>query len=621
MRRHFKNIDFDEVISDSLSASEFKLVEQPIKERIFTVFIVLTLITAVILCVRLIDLAGLRGSEYLERAQANIHQNIPLIAPRGTILDREGKAISHNEQVFAVFLDTGRMIQAGENEAVLTAAQNILGMGADKIIDLFRGADLEKMPDIIIANDITREQAIAIENLSLKSLNVEQSYKRNYDNPAYSHLIGYVGLVSGSDLRSNEELVLNDYIGRMGLEMQYDSLLRGTNGKVTIFRNSMGEIEEVVRTQEPVQGENLTTTIDGELQEYFYTRMAQALLSLGRTSGAGIALDPRNGDVLALISFPSFNANHLSDYLEQDTRPLFNRAVSGVYNPGSTIKPLHAAAALHEGVITPEDTIYSAGYIEIPNPYNPSLASRFVDWKAHGWVDAHSALARSSNVYFYVVGGGFQERTGLGIERLNRYWCKFGLDETTGIDIPGEAVGFLPTADEKEKRTGEIWRIGDTYNVAIGQGDLSVTPLRLLTAVSAIANGGIAYVPHIKAGLEKEVLLDIEDMASALAEVRRGMRDAVEEDYGTANLLNAIPMVIGAKTGSAQVADNTKTNALITAYASRDASSLPEIAILILVEDAREGSLNTVPVAKDILQWYYDNRVNTQSDEEGEKTA
>jgi len=193
------------------------------------------------------------------------------------------------------------------------------------------------------------------------------------------------------------------------------------------------------------------------------------------------------------------------------------------------------------------------------------------------------------------------------------------MDETTGIDLPGEAIGFLPTPDEKEERTGEIWRIGDTYNVSIGQGDFAVTPMRLITAISAIANSGVAYIPHIKEIPERQVLLDISDMASALAEVRHGMMDAVEKDYGTANLLKTIPMVIGAKTGSAQVADNTKTNAIVTAYASRDMNSLPEIAILVIVEDAREGSLNTVPIAKDVLQWYYDERVNIQSDEEGKE--
>jgi penicillin-binding protein 2 len=396
--------------------------------------------------------------------------------------------------------------------------------------------------------------------------------------------------------------------------MQYDDLLRGKNGAVAIFRNSTGNVEEIIRTEEPVQGATLKTTVDAELQEFFYSRMLQALLSLGRTSGAGIALNPQNGDILALISFPSFDGDNVSEFLNKGGRPLFNRAVSGVYSPGSTIKPIHAAAALQESVVSPGDQIYSAGYIEIPNPYNPTAVSRFVDWKAHGWVDVYSALARSSNVYFYVIGGGFKDQLGLGIARLYKYWQKFDLDEPTGIDVPGEAVGFLPTPEEKEERTGEIWRVGDTYNVSIGQGDLGITPLRLITAVSAIANGGPAYTPHIREIPEKQVLLDIKDMAPALAEVRRGMADAVKKDYGTANLLKTVPMLVGAKTGSAQVAGKTKTNALITAYASRDENTPPEIAILILVEDAREGSLNTVPVARDILQWYYDNRVVSKID-------
>jgi penicillin-binding protein 2 len=620
MKRRAKNVNFDEIISDSLSSSKFNLVEQPLKRRVFFFFTISTLIVAGIFSIRVVVMSGFKSNDYFERAQANIYQSIPLIAPRGIILDRNGIAISRNEPVFAVFLDINQMVKVGETEAVLNAGRNILGIERNKVMDLVQSTDFENIADIIIANDITREQAIAVESLALRSLNIEQSYKRDCSNLAYAHLTGYVGLVSGSDLRSDEQFVLNDYIGRMGLEMQYDSSLRGVNGRVTIYRNSVGEIEEIARTKEPIQGESLETTIDAELQEYFYSRMVQTLLSLGRTSGAGIAINPQNGDILALVSLPSFDGNNVSDYLDKSTQPLFNRAVSGVYSPGSTIKPIHAAAALYEGVVVPSDQIFSAGYIEIPNPYNPSAASRFVDWKPHGWVDVYSALARSSNVYFYVVGGGFQDWTGLGIERLNKYWRKFGFDEVTGIDLPGEAVGFLPTPDEKEKRTEEIWRIGDTYNVSIGQGDLTITPLRLITAISAIANGGVAYVPHIKETPNKQVLLDIKDMASALIEVRRGMMDAVNKDYGTANLLKTVPMIIGAKTGSAQVASKTKTNALITAYASKDINSSPEIVILVLVEDAREGSLNAVPVAKDVLQWYYDNRISVQPDDQsGEK--
>ena len=610
-RYRTRRIDLDEVISDSLSGSEFNLVERPISRSVFYWLIVASILIFFIVFLRVGFMSGVKGSAYKLRSQDNIHQTIPLIAPRGVIVDRNGEPLVRNEPIFSVFLHVDQMVKNDEEEKVLEATQDILGVEQEKIFQLIQGTNLEGVSDIIIATEITREQVIAIEALGLKSLNVEQSFKREYINPAFSHLVGYTGLVSKEDLVHNDNLVLNDSIGRSGLETQYDELLRGENGRVTIFSDSSGEIGEIARTREPISGEELKTTIDAELQEYFYTRMLSGLISLGRTSGAGLIIDPRNGEVLSLLSFPSYDGNNVAQYLESSNRPLFNRAISGVYSPGSTIKPIHASAALNEGIVQPQDQFYSAGYIEIPNPYNPDAPSRFVDWKAHGWVDVYSAIARSSNVYFYIVGGGFQDQEGLGIDRLNKYWEKFGLNKPTGIDMPGESVGFLPTPQEKEDRTGDIWRIGDTYNVSIGQGDLGISPTRLLSSIAAIANGGIAYTPHLLLDQKPKVMLDITDMSKALGDVRQGMRDGVLKDYGTSYLLIDIPMSIGGKTGSAQVSGNTKTNALFVGYAAKDQNSIPEIAILVLIEDAREGSLNTVPIARDVLRWYYENRIKS----------
>ncbi|MDP3953476.1 MAG: penicillin-binding transpeptidase domain-containing protein [bacterium] len=617
-RKRYRNskIDLDEVISDSMSQSEFSLVESPIGQRVFYWLLIASVAVFAIVFLRVGYMSVVKGQAYKTRSQDNLHQTIPLIAPRGDITDRHGEPLVRNQPVFSVFLQIDQMVKNNEQEAVLKATHDILGVGEDKVIKLIQDTNLEDVSDIIIATDITRDQVLAVESQGLKSLNVEQSFKREYLGVALSHIVGYTGLVSDEDLEHNDKLVLNDNIGRGGLELYYDDLLRGENGRVTILSNSTGEVAEVLRTKDPIPGNALKTTIDKELQEYFYTRMISGLVSLGRTSGVGLAIDPRNGEVLALLSFPSYDGNEVGDYLTDPNRPLFNRAVAGVYNPGSTIKPLHAVAALNEGIVSPNSQFYSAGFIEIPNPFNPSLPSRFVDWKAHGWVNVYSALARSSNVYFYIIGGGFQDQIGLGIERLGEYWRKFGLGQPTGIDLPGESSGFLPDPEEKEERTGDIWRVGDTYNVSIGQGDLAITPLRLLSAIAAIGNGGIAYVPHLSLESGPRVLLDITDMGSALLEVRRGLKDAATKEYGTANLLLEVPMDIGAKTGSAQVSGNTKTNALIIAYGARDEVSPPEIAILVLVEDAREGSLNTVPIARDVLRWYYEHRIQDSVQEE-----
>jgi len=325
---------------------------------------------------------------------------------------------------------------------------------------------------------------------------------------------------------------------------------------------------------------------------------------------------------LALFSIPSFDTGQIHRFLKLENQPLFNRAIGGLYNPGSTIKPLVATAALVEKIINPQEQIYSAGFIEIPNPYFPNLPSRFLDWKPHGWVDLYSALARSSNIYFYEVGGGFPgQRIGLGIEKLKQWWQKFRLAEKSGIDLIGEERGVLPDPQWMQKVKNRRWLLGDTYNVSIGQGDLLITPIELLNYISAIANGGKFYKPRIaKAVLdengkilfqnESQILGDLSSIIDgAVNEVKKGMEDAVNKPYGTANLLADLPFKIAAKTGSAQTDNNTKVNAFFVGYAPADN---PQIAILILIENAREGSLNTIPVAKDVLAWYYKNRLVNQ---------
>lgn len=600
-----RRIDFDQVISDTMSEFEFRAVERPLQQISSYIVFGLAALIAVVFLGRVLFIIGIDGDRYTKRSNANINQEIPLIAPRGIIVDRYDNPLVDNLAVFSVFLRVDEMIRQGEEDAVLSAAENMLGLDRNEVLKLVHTTDLESYTDIILTRDVHRDTVIELEALNLSSLIVESNFERSYDDPALSHIVGYVGLVDSEDLIENDDLVLNDIIGRAGLEYQYDDVLRGQNGAVSIFKNAVGDVEKIERSSEPIAGEKLKTTIDLEFQKYFYKRMQQGLASLERTSGLGLAINPQNGEVLALISLPSYDANNISEYLVDSDRPLFNRVVSGLYSPGSTIKPIHAVAALNENVVNPSKEIYSAGYIELPNPYNPDNPSRFVDWKPHGWVDVHSAIARSSNVYFYVIGGGFEDVTGLGIERLRKYWETFGLNQKTGIDLPSESEGLLPSPEKKEEATGSFWRVGDTYNVAIGQGDLQITPLELLNAISAISTGGKAYIPHVKED-DSKVLYDLSYLGQNIREAQIGMEDAVTKDYGTARLINSVPMSVAAKTGSAQTTGNTKTNALVVGYAPTEN---PEIAILVLIEDAREGSLNAVPIARDVFQWYYDNRI------------
>lgn len=331
-------------------------------------------------------------------------------------------------------------------------------------------------------------------------------------------------------------------------------------------------------------------------------------------------MNPQNGEILALINFPVFDNNLLSSggnnsekqtILSSRDQPLFSRAVSGLYSPGSTIKPLVGVAGLKEGVITPTKEIFSPGYIDIPNPYNPDQPTRYLDWRYQGYVNMASAIAQSSDVYFYEVGGGGPDSVGLGITRLRQWWQKFNFGNLTGIDLPGEAKGFLPSPEWKEKKTSSPWLLGDTYNVSIGQGDLLLTPIQLLNYISVIANGGKIYQPMINKNAEHRILGDLSYLAPEFQEVRKGMRLVATSKLSSANSLGSLPFAVEGKTGTAQINNNQQENAFFVGYTSDTPDGGPQIAVLVLVENSREGSLNAIPIAKDVLNWYYWNRIKT----------
>jgi penicillin-binding protein 2 len=589
------------------ATSKAHLREVPLNRRGLVLVFTFAVVIFLFFLIRFLYLGFWNHEFYSARAIRNVSGSEIKPAPRGVIYDRFENLLVENAPSFNVVL-IPRELPKDEKlrEEAVKKASELAGRESEELILEINARDWSRADRLILVSDATQEQLVEFETQKISGVKLEPGFRRSVKTGA-AHIVGYTGLVNAKDLASNQSLVHQDLIGRTGLEAQYDDVLRGENGEEVIFR---GEAQDKRTLKEAVPGKNLKTFIDGEFQEFLRTRLSQALKDLGRDSGAALALNPQNGEVLALVSFPDFDANKISAALKIPNQPLFNRIVSGRYNPGSTIKPLVASAALAEGVATPQTNIYSAGFIEIPNPYQPDKPSRFVEFNNHvyGWVDVPEALAKSSNVFFYAVGGGFERQVGLGIWKIKEWWQKFRLDQPTGIDLPSEAVGFLPDPEWKEKTTGQPWRLGDTYNVAIGQGDFSITPLELLNYISAIANGGKLNKLRV-VDPEPEVLKDLtSELNPVLSYVRRGMKDAVEKDYGTAYLLHTLPFEVGAKTGSAQVENNSKTNAFFVGFAPFEN---PEVAILILIENAREGSSNTVPVAKDAFLWYYDHRLKT----------
>lgn len=605
-----EELNIEEILQDE--RSDIRTLESSLGSGVFYAFYLTVLVTAGILIIRVLMLGVGREEFYSRRALANVNKEVYLAAPRGVIYDRFKNILAKNEPSFSVSL---KLTEFRDHQAaIITFLKESIGITVSDINEAIKLANFEESDLVIVTTNLSEDDIIKLKAEEIPGLYIEDDFRRIYPyNNALAHVIGYVDA---------------DGAPRSGLEVSHNSTLQGKNGALVRQYNAEGKILDHKELRRSLAGKDVNTTLDAEFQAYFEKRLLQGLAALNRVSGVGIAVDPRNGEVLSLISVPAFDPNIFtrrgdetlqrvkSELLTSENKPLFNRAISGIYNPGSTVKPLVAVAALAENVISPSKKILSKGYIEIPNPFHPDTPSRFLDWMAHGWVDVRSALARSSNVYFYAVGGGFpagggseiggENMTGLGIKRLIKWWQMFGFGAKTGIDLLGESEGFIPNPDEKERRTGTFWRIGDTYNVSIGQGDLLVTPLQLINYISAIANGGTIYQLRIENDNEPKVLQNITGLGDKFKEVQEGMRDVVAKPYGTAKSFNNLPFQVAAKTGTAQIQNNAKINAFTVAYAPYENS---EIAILVLVEDAREGSVNTIPIARDALEWYYNNRI------------
>lgn len=602
----------DEALSYNVDTAEVPLSNEP-----FFYLGLAVLALGLTVAAQIVFLGVFSGDFYRTRAQANLNEEKKVAAPRGLILDRFQKVLAENRPVFFALLDTNEFLRNKNfREETLNIINKVLGISANDVLQIVGNKNISQINDPILLNtDLTSRQTIELKSANLPTIIVENGFQRQYpDGRVFSHVIGYTGLVTADDLKINRDLTTEDVVGKTGLEAFYDEILRGQSGSVFVRRDAQGAILDKQEVSFSQIGKSLDLTIDADFQKYFYNRLAEGLRTLGRQIGVGIAMNPQNGEILALVGLPGFDNNIMGgpgnndekiSILSSSFKPLFNRAVSGLYNPGSTIKPLVAIAALEEGIIDPRKEIFSPGYLDIPNPYYPDQSTRYLDWRYQGNVSLAAAIAQSSNVYFYTVGGGAGSTKGLGINRLLEWWQKFGLGNLTGIDLPGEAKGFLPSIEWRES-SGRPWLLGDTYNVSIGQGDLLLTPLQILNYVGAIANGGKIYRPVISQEASKRIITDLSELGPQLKEVQKGMRQTVTSPRGTAHLLADLSFSVGAKTGSAQVENNQQENAFFVGYAPAEN---PQVAILVLIEHSREGSLNAVPIAKDVLNWYYENRL------------
>jgi penicillin-binding protein 2 len=565
----------------------------------------------------------LQGDYYHDLAEGNRIRTYTIVPSRGLIYDRFGQVLVDNQPAFALTMTIDSLPEdLSVREEVLLQAAELSGMQRTEIDLLITEHASEPFDSVPIKHSIPYESAmrLAIEIASMPGFGLEIASYRSYNSaiPSLSHVLGYIGKINPEEYQEWKGFGYRrvDELGKTGVELTAEELLRGTTGSYVVEVDARGNELTIISKTDPVAGANISLSIDSALQAFIEKRLAQEFEKSGSSRASIIVMDPETGGLRALVSLPSYDSNSFSgsidqetysSYLEDEDQPLYHRAISGEFPSGSTFKPFVAYAALAEHIVTENTSFVSNGGVRISEWFFP-------DWKAggHGVTNVRKAIAESVNTYFYIIGGGFESFTGLGVERITEYAAKFGFGAQTGLDLPGEADGFLPSKDWKEEVKDERWYVGDTYHLAIGQGDVLVTPLQIALGTSAIANGGFVVTPYVIEGVDgtgdtsilshaREPLESLDEYAIQV--IQQGMRQTVT--VGSAQYLQYLSEDVTGKTGTAQTPGDRPTHAWFTGYGPYED---PEIVITVLVEEGGEGSSVAVPIARDIFEWWFLNR-------------
>ncbi len=564
-----------------------------------------------------------QGDVYARLAESNRLREEPLWPKRGIIRDRTGIVLADNIPRFQVTMVPRELAKGDQLSLDLGQAARLLGGSINDLRELASATGTARDETILVVDGLSYERAmsLAVALPHLPGFYLEIRPKRRYPLtptiPSLAHVLGYVGKVSEQEYATHaaEGYRRVDEIGKSGIEGTYEMELRGTVGERVSEVDAFGRRRAGLRETPSIDGKEMRLTLDSQLQSASEAALQTQLERAKATRGAVVAMDPRDGSILALVSWPGYDNNIFSGTVsstlyrqlaDSPDHPLFPRAWSGTYPSGSTAKIIISAAALAEKIITPATTVFSVGGIRVGPWFFP-------DWKAggHGTTNVRSAIAWSVNTFYYYIGGGYESFVGLGSDRLGAWMRRFGLGEKTGIDLPAEAAGFVPSKEWKQETKHEPWFLGDTYNLSIGQGDLLVTPLQVAQYAAAVANGGTLLRPHVLESMKaiqggERSGPTFTPRATHLAEkevletVRLGMRDAVT--YGSARALSVLPFAAAGKTGTAQWSSNKQTHAWFTGFAPFES---PEIVVAVLVEEGGEGSSFAVPVAKDVLQAWW----------------
>lgn len=554
---------------------------------------------------------------YDERAQANSIKSIPIIAPRGRILDRDGRVIVDNHSSFSLLLARETL----KEEHLKPIAQGLDLDYADLYQRVQRFRNRPKYEPVVIKEELSPEDLAFVDSHRdfFPEMVLIQSQRRLYpQNGMMAHVIGYTGEIS------EQQLDLPDYakyepgaiVGQSGIEKQYNDWLTGVDGQREVIVDNRGQVRQVLKTKPYVAGKDLQLTIDLDLQAVAELAMDAPLAEthVDHKNGAVVALDPRTGEVLAMVSRPTFDPNKFAVHIKKKDwkeiadnpeHPLLNRAIQAQQAPGSTFKPITALAALESGTIDDKFSVHCGGGVALYGRFQKC----WVYPRGHGNVSMHSAIVHSCDVYFYTVGA--KE----GIDTLASYADIVGYGHQTGVDLPNEATGVVPSTQWKLRNFRTKWYAGETPSVAIGQGALTVTPLQMARAIGGMAIGGKWYQPHLVKKDGKDVKVNEWSLTPDYVKtVVDGMYGVVNE--GGTGIRGAIPGIeVCGKTGSAQLASNDvlkgtalgkllKDNAWFVGFAPRSA---PEIVVVALFEHGEHGQF-AAPIVRDVIKAYFDKK-------------
>ncbi len=570
-----------------------------------------------IIFMRLIYLQLIRGEEYYRQAQENRTQIIKIPAYRSVIYDRsaENKLAYNRKSMSVIAIPANLPEDPSEREETLSNASLLLNIGVDQIETILKEQALDKYTPVVLKYDIDSKTLIHFtEHYDLyKGLYWENRPRRIYPlRETTAQLIGYTGIINKDELKklkSNSEYHSGSILGKMGMEKFYDETIRGKEGVLERVVDVNGDVQSENKVKEAVSGNALVLSIDKDIQELSYDLLEDK-------TGAVIVSKPATGEILALVSKPSFDPNIFSDRFTMEEffvlknnidKPFLNRAVQGTYPPSSIFKLVTASAVLKTGL--PIDKIVNCpGFLKIGNRI-------FKCWNVHGNQNLIGGIANSCDVYFYTMG------LAVGREEIMQYAENYGLNKKTEIDIPGESVGLLPELDWFKKKYNRPWQNGDTANISIGQGDLLVTPIGINVLTMSIVNNGLIYKPYILKEVlsqsdkqsiwqkKTEILRKINLSSDQFDILRKGMYGVTS--YGTTKWIKSVTDIpIAAKTGTGEAGKEKETHAWFTAFAPYGATNINDvIAVTVVVEHGGGGSGIAAPIAIKIIEYYFKNKI------------